>query len=71
MTAVVRAGGQRYRVKMEAGKRMRKVVRKMAQRVGRRVEEVRLVVEASGREVAGEERMGEVGGAVFVLKTVD
>ena len=67
----IKYGLNKYNVKMEPERKMDRVMRKLAEMIGKPVHQLKFKVEKSGRTITGEETMRELKGEVFVVNLIE
>ena len=67
----IKYGLNKYNVKMEPERKMDRVMRKLAEMIGKPVHQLKFKVEESGRTITGEETMRELKGEVFVVNLIE
>ena len=67
----IKYGLNKYNVKVEPERKMDRVMRKLAEMIGKPVHQLKFKVERSGRMITGEETMREVKGEVFVVNLIE
>ena len=67
----IKYGLNKYNVKVEPERKMDRVMRKLAEMIGKPVYQLKFKVEESGRTITGEETMRELKGEVFVVNLIE
>ena len=67
----IKYGLTKYNVKVEPERKMDRVMRKLAEMIGKPVHQLKFKVEKSGRMITGEETMREMKGEVFVVNLIE
>ena len=67
----IKYGLNKYNVKVEPERKMDRVMRKLAEMIGKPAHQLKFKVEKSGRMITGEETMKELKGEVFVVNLIE
>ena len=67
----IKYGLNKYNVKVEPERKMDRVMRKLAEMIGKPVHQLKFKAEESGRTITGEETMRELKGEVFVVNLIE